>query len=102
MADAMGHPEGRDLEFSLRDNKLLECNDSLLRYRTPTEHGSSGSPVFEENGWEVVGLHHASDLYERLDRKQPPYEANEGIAISALQRATRASAATDRPGGSTQ
>ena len=86
----MGHPQGRDLEFSLRDNKLLESNDGVLRYRTPTEPGSSGSPVFDEHGWEVVALHHAGGLFDRLDGAPPPYEANEGIAIRAIQDATRA------------
>jgi trypsin-like peptidase/tetratricopeptide repeat protein len=84
----MGHPDGRDLELSLHDNKLLALNQRLLHYRTPTEGGSSGSPVFEESAWEVVALHHAGGLLERLDGKPPPYEANEGIAIQALLTAT--------------
>jgi hypothetical protein len=41
----IGHPGGRDLELSLQDNLLLGCNEWLLHYRTPTEGGSSGSPV---------------------------------------------------------
>jgi hypothetical protein len=81
----IGHPGGRDLELSLHDNHLLGCNDRLLHYRTPTEAGSSGSPVFEADGWRVVGLHHSGGLFERLDGKQPPYEANEGIAIRAIR-----------------
>jgi hypothetical protein len=92
----VGHPSGRDLEFSLRDNKLLEVNERLLRYRTPTEPGSSGSPVFEEHAWEVVGLHHAGGVYDRLDRNPPPYEANEGISIPAIRDRTQSSA---NPGG---
>ena len=85
----IGHPDGRDLEFSLHDNKLVACNERLMHYRTPTEGGHSGSPVFEENGWEVVALHHAGGLLEPLDGKQPPYQANEGIAIGAISQATR-------------
>ena len=81
----IGHPGGRDLELSLHDNLLLGCNDRLLHYRTPTEGGSSGSPVFEAEDWRVVGLHHAGGTFERLDGKQPPYEANEGIAVRALK-----------------
>ncbi|MGH9373606.1 MAG: trypsin-like serine peptidase, partial [Vicinamibacterales bacterium] len=88
----IGHPEGRDMELSLHDNKLLGCNENLLHYRTPTEPGSSGSPVFEENGWKVIGLHHAGGWFEGLDGKTPPaYEANEGISILAVQAATRQS-----------
>jgi Trypsin-like peptidase domain/Tetratricopeptide Repeats-Sensor len=81
----VGHPAGRELELSLHDNKLLGCNDKVLHYRTPTEGGSSGSPVFEEDAWEVVGLHHAGGTFDRLDGGTPPYEANEGISIMALK-----------------
>jgi hypothetical protein len=89
----IGHPAGRDLELSMHDNKLLACSESLLHYRTPTEGGSSGSPVFEETGWKVVGLHHAGGWYEGVDGKTPPpYEANEGISILAVQQATRQTA----------
>ena len=88
----IGHPEGRDVELSLHDNKLIGCNERLLHYRTPTEPGSSGSPVFEEDAWKVIALHHAGGWYAGLDGKSPPeYEANEGIAILAIQDATRAS-----------
>jgi len=85
----IGHPGGRDLELSLHDNKLLGCSDQLLHYRTPTEGGSSGSPVFDEAGWQVVGLHHAGGTFERLDGGAPPYEANEGISMRSIQAATR-------------
>lgn len=85
----IGHPGGRDLELSLQDNKLLDCNDRLLRYRTPTEGGSSGSPVFEADAWKVIGLHHAGGTYPRLDGGTPPYDANEGLSICAIRNATK-------------
>jgi hypothetical protein len=91
----IGHPAGRDVELSLHDNKLLACNERLLHYRTPTEGGSSGSPVFEDSAWKVIGLHHAGGSYAGLDGKTPPeYEANEGIPILAIQEATRRAAST--------
>jgi trypsin-like peptidase/tetratricopeptide repeat protein len=86
----IGHPCGRDLELSLQDNHLVGCNDTLLHYRTPTEPGSSGSPVFEPVGWRVVGLHHMGTAeMKRLDGVQGTYKANEAISILALQKATR-------------
>jgi hypothetical protein len=87
----IGHPGGRDLEFSLNDNRLIACNAEKLHYRTPTEGGSSGSPIFDPVGWQVVGLHHAGK--EKMEKLGGPpgtfYEANEGIAILAIQQRTR-------------
>ena len=83
----IGHPQGRDIEFSLQDNLLLGCNEKLLHYRTPTEPGSSGSPVFESEDWRVVALHHGgSPTLARLDGLDGTYEANEGIAILAIRQ----------------
>jgi hypothetical protein len=85
----IGHPGGRDLEFSLQDNYLLAASERLVHYRTPSEGGSSGSPVFGPTDWRVVALHHAgrSDML-RLDGQPGTYEANEGIALVALLKAT--------------
>jgi DNA/RNA endonuclease G (NUC1) len=85
----IGHPGGRELEFSLQDNYLLAASEQLVHYRTPSEGGSSGSPVFGPADWKVVALHHAGrkDM-PRLDGQPGTYEANEGIALAALLKAT--------------
>jgi hypothetical protein len=86
----IGHPSGRDLELSLQDNRLLASNENLLHYRTPTEPGSSGSPVFEPDDWRVVALHHkGNEEMKRIDGKDGVYQANEGISILALQKETK-------------
>ena len=65
----IGYPRGQDLAFSFQDNELLDHEGppggaqqipgvSRVHYRTPTEPGSSGSPVFGASGWEVIALHH--------------------------------------------
>jgi hypothetical protein len=93
----IGYPGGRDVQFSLQDNHLVASNERLLHYRTPTEGGSSGSPVFNA-AWEVVGLHHAgSSTLQRIDGQAGTYEANEGIRISALLSAVAASASSGVP-----
>ncbi len=71
----IGHPSGRELEISLYDNHLVAIESPYLYYRSLTEHGSSGSPVFDQD-WDVVAVHHAADR----DR-----EANEGVAVDAIR-----------------
>lgn len=87
-AFVVGHPRAGPLQFSLSDSELLDvCREQrLLHYRTPTEPGSSGSPVFNDR-WEVIALHHAgSQSAPRLDGSGH-YEANEGIALGAIRTA---------------
>lgn len=87
----IGYPMAGDLQFSIEDNHLLGCNEKLLHYRTPTEPGSSGSPVFESEDWRVVGLHHGgSPTLKRIDGVDGTYEANEGIAIRAIKKLIQA------------
>ncbi|MCK7580470.1 MAG: serine protease [Chromatiales bacterium] len=48
-AFVVGHPSGSGMQISLHDSQLLDIDDEqrLLHYRTPTEPGSSGNPVFQ-------------------------------------------------------
>jgi V8-like Glu-specific endopeptidase len=85
----IGYPLGGGLSISLQDSFWLDTDGRVLHYRTPTEPGSSGSPVFDQEYWTVIGLHHLGEKdLERL-RGGGTYEANEGIAIAAIQKATK-------------
>jgi Trypsin-like peptidase domain len=89
----IGYPEGGGLSFSLQDSVWLDTDGKVLHYRTPTNPGSSGSPVFDEQFWTLIALHHAGEKdMPRLKGQAGSYEANEGISISAIQQATKAAA----------
>ena len=75
----LGHPKGLDLRISLQDNKTVAVGDRYVHYQTPTDPGSSGSPVFDQK-WRLVALHHASS---------PTMKANEGIRIDVIIDAIR-------------
>ena len=95
----VGYPGGQELAVSLQDNKLLDHEGPKkgkpqiqgvwrIHYRAPTEPGSSGSPVFNTNSWDVIALHHAGGrLSSRLNGKKGTYAANEGIAIMSIKQA---------------
>lgn len=75
----VGHPNGRAKEVAVRDNALLNQLPEYLHYRTDTEPGNSGSPVFNDQ-WEVVALHHAG--VPGPDGQS--WIANEGVRVSVL------------------
>jgi len=83
----IGHPGGRTLSISLNDNLLLDWDDRLIHYRSPTEGGSSGSPVFNQQ-WQLIGLHHAGGMsMKKLNGQDGTYAANEGIWIQRIIKA---------------
>jgi hypothetical protein len=79
----IGHPQGRPLSYSIYDNRLLNAPEPLLHYRTPTEGGSSGSPVFNRS-WQLVGLHHKGSLSVEIPGTEGLHAANEGIMFTAI------------------
>jgi Trypsin-like peptidase domain/MAP3K TRAFs-binding domain len=96
----IGHAYGDELAFSFQDNDLLDHEGPpcqvlrrppaiLVHYRTPTEEGNSGSPVFLETQWLAIALHHSgleAGMY-KLNGKPGKYSANEGIALSSISDA---------------
>lgn len=87
----IGHPLGGGLSFSLVNNELYASDETRLHYLAPTEPGSSGSPVFDEQ-WSVAGLHHRG--YEKLENLLDggdPYGANEAYWIGAVRELCRVS-----------
>lgn len=95
----IGHPRGRLKEISIRENRLENRWDDFIHYRTDTEPGSSGSPVYNDQ-WEVTALHHSGvpktdsqgRILRRDDRVWQPGDgddaiewiSNEGVRISVI------------------
>ena len=93
----IGHPKGGELAFSLQDNALIDHEGQpagkppipgviRVHYRAPTAPGSSGSPVFNAELWQVVALHHMGGKtgVQKLNGQAGSYEANEGIALTSI------------------
>ena len=60
-----------------------------LHYRCPTEPGSSGGPVFNQDWTSSPSIPREASPMPRLHGVSGVYRANEGISIAAIQRAAR-------------
>ena len=98
----IGHPSGGDLSFSFRGNDLLDHEGPpngkpqipgvcRVHYKATTEVGSSGSPVFNADLWELVALHHSGSKtgMSMLNGKTGVYGANEGISMRSIVEAPK-------------
>jgi len=80
------HPEDRvnrklhPQKLTFRTNSFLGTspNEQRCRYMTNTEHGSSGSPCFNQH-WEIIALHHAGH-----PDYMPNDKWNQGIPIQSV------------------
>ncbi len=97
------HPDGEHKQFAIRENEVIAVQQNFLHYRTDTNPGSSGSPVFN-NQWQVVALHHSGvprrvdgQIVDRRGRvwtddmgdRAIDWIANEGVRIDAILRDLR-------------
>lgn len=76
------HPRGRPLKVAIASKGVIgvNANQTRVRYRTNTEAGSSGSPVFDIN-FNLTALHHVGDpAYDH------PPQFNQGVAPLNLIR----------------
>lgn len=95
----IGYPKGEELCLSMQDNELLDhqglkqpppgdAEPVLVHYRAPTQPGSSGSPVFDANQWQVIALHHKSREQSgaglTLSGRNRYPRANEGISMRSI------------------
>ncbi|MBI5319171.1 DNA/RNA non-specific endonuclease [Bradyrhizobium sp.] len=93
IANIIQHPQGRLKQIVVRENNLVSRDETnqVLHYLADTDHGSSGSPVCN-NDWDPIALHHWGGPgleIKGTDGRPLPQEINEGIRISAIVRALR-------------
>ena len=75
------HPEGTPMKLALDTQAVvgLNGNGTRIRYRTNTDPGSSGSPVFTMD-WDIVALHHYGDP----NWQKPLF--NQGVPIELIRQ----------------
>src|SRR4051812_21884389 len=75
------HPKGEPMKLALDTQAVigLNANGTRVRYRTNTDPGSSGSPVFTMD-WDLVALHHLGDP----DWHNPGF--NQGVPIELIRQ----------------
>lgn len=53
------YPTGEDKQIVLTNNRVIKINKDFLYYETDSDHGCSGSPIFNKQ-WELVGMNRAA------------------------------------------
>ena len=74
------HPGAGFKKIAIRNNGIKYYNNEIIQYWTDTEHGSSGSPLFDDK-WEIIGLHYKHDEEGTPDKKIFYNEGHQIIAI---------------------
>jgi hypothetical protein len=75
-AYVIGHPHGAEAYVSLHGTELRGVDERRARYVSPTERGSSGSPVFDKS-WRVIAVHFGTE-YDNGG------QVNVGVRMDAL------------------
>jgi len=82
------HPGGQHKRLGFVRNTVSDVADRVVHYLTDTEPGSSGGPVFDEQG-QLIALHHRGGTPTEVAGK-PPVSKNEGIRIDRVHEGLKA------------
>ncbi len=88
MVAILQHPHARPMKLALGTSEKLVLNTpaNRVRHGIPTEEGSSGSPLFDQE-WNLIALHHSGDPATI----KPSY--NEAIPIALIAKRPKVAAA---------
>jgi hypothetical protein len=89
------HPGDQPLKLTVDTDSVLGMNagKTRVRYATNTDHGASGSPVFDLD-WKLVALHHLGDpAYDH------PATYNQGVPIHLIRQRISAQGKDSALGG---
>ena len=76
------HPGGQRKRVAYVRNTITACDDRVVHYLSDTQAGSSGAPVFDDQG-RILALHRAGGIPQEVAGR-PPVKKNEGVAISRV------------------
>jgi V8-like Glu-specific endopeptidase len=76
------HPASGTKKIGFVRNTVSNFNEQVVHYLTDTQEGSSGAPVFNQEGL-LIAIHHAGGLPVKFPG-QAPVKKNEGIRISKI------------------
>ena len=77
------HPGGLFKKISLHNNFVVFADERNLQYITTAEAGSSGAPLFKDEDFNVVGIHHSS-FQPAEAGADLSYRRNEGTSMIAI------------------
>lgn len=84
------HPQGAWKQFALEPLAVRHVDDARIQYVADTQHGSSGSPVFNSR-MHVIALHHAEAVVPvTVDGRAETVWRNQGIHVARIMRGLRA------------
>jgi S1-C subfamily serine protease len=81
------HPQGAFKQFALEPLAIRHVDNARIQYVADTQHGSSGSPVFNER-MDVVALHHAEVEAPEMGTGETVWR-NQGISIGRIMNGLR-------------
>lgn len=77
------HPGGYYKKITLHNNFVVFADERNLQYITTAEAGSSGAPLFRDEDFKVVGIHHSS-FQPAEAGADLSYRRNEGTSMIAI------------------